>query len=1085
MIPGFFRIINSSVRYNKRAVIYQSLIIALLSAVITGSLLTGRSVRSSLKKSAAARIGNTGIVISSGIRYCDPSLADRVMNSAKISCTGILEMNGYSQNLSTQKEAFNSHIWFVSGDFFRFHGNNSININPGEVAVNKKLSDYLGLKTGDEIIIRFNEISDIPADAPFAPAKGSESTMVMKVGLVLEPGDPGNFSLSISQITPMNIFLNLSDLTGHKAKINRILIEENKEISSEEVFESLKNVLKLSDIGLNLRNVKKSGGIELISDRVFIDETIIGEIKNAIPSSAPVITYLGNRFNSGAASTPYSFISALPSSLYPEMVSGNNIIINRWMADDLSATEGDTLMIFWYSPDMLNKLIERSNRFIIKRIVDFNTILSDSLLMPDFPGISGSESCSDWDAGVPVRLDEIRRKDEDYWNKYKGTPKAFINYEKGKELWGNNFGPATAIRFPAGLTETEIEDKISGTLNPDRTGFTISDLSGDSVKAADESVDFSTLFLSLGFFLILSSIVLLSLAVSFYFDSKRGQVKIFFALGFNNRFIERILLLESGMIALIGCMSGSFAGYLVNIGITTALNSVWKGAVQTDTITAFFNLPSILSGLLISILATMTVMTFKIKRYLKQLNRKEKELIETLPAKRHLFYIFVSLFLAVFLFMLSFLDKGRETLFCFASGTLLLITLLLLWRLWFIGKKLRNDNRWDNSRNLSQIYYSFFPSHAVSPILFIAAGIFAVFITAANKMDFNDQLLKRSGGTGGYLLWCENSIPVREDLNSVAGKKVSGLDDVQLSDMKFVQAKKHSGNDASCLNLNHITSPPLLGIDPSCFISRGSFSFSESISGSDKDSLWQFLNRVSEKNIIYGIADQSVLQWGLKIKPGDTLTLRAENGRPLNIIMAGGLKSSVFQGNVVIGMDNFTRYFPSVSGSSVLLVDGDPARIEPYINSLNERLENHGIIVEKTSDRLASFYEVTNTYLTVFSVFGAFGLIIGIAGLGFVLLRNYNQRKKEFALMLATGFTIKRIRRMVLSEQLLILFAGVSSGIISALIATLPSIRKSPDIPWIYMLIMVSAIILTALTALLLSIRAVTNDSLTGSLRKD
>ena len=48
-------------------------------------------------------------------------------------------------------------------------------------------------------------------------------------------------------------------------------------------------------------------------------------------------------------------------------------------------------------------------------------------------------------------------------------------------------------------------------------------------------------------------------------------------------------------------------------------------------------------------------------------------------------------------------------------------------------------------------------------------------------------------------------------------------------------------------------------------------------------------------------------------------------------------------------------------------------------------LQNYGVNIEKTTDRLASFYEVTNTYLSVFGVFGALGMIIGIAGLGFVL----------------------------------------------------------------------------------------------------
>ncbi len=38
-------------------------------------------------------------------------------------------------------------------------------------------------------------------------------------------------------------------------------------------------------------------------------------------------------------------------------------------------------------------------------------------------------------------------------------------------------------------------------------------------------------------------------------------------------------------------------------------------------------------------------------------------------------------------------------------------------------------------------------------------------------------------------------------------------------------------------------------------------------------------------------------------------------------------------------------------------------------------------------------FRSSNTYLNVFAVLGAFGMILGIAGLGFVLLRNYNITK--------------------------------------------------------------------------------------------
>ena len=1084
-MTGILHIVTRSIKFYRKPVLYQILIIAILCAVITGSLLTGRSVKESLKKSASERLGNTGILISSGLRYFEPSLAETLKDSARIKCVGILDINGSGQSLNSQKAAFNTHIFGINSDFFTFQGKDSDRINAGEVAVNKKLADYLGLNIGDELIIRFNEISDIPGDAPFSPAKATGSSLVMKVGKILEPYNSGNFSLSINQIIPFNIFMNISDLkdnTGNPAKINRLLVEDENGYNINEVYNTLEQVLKPSDIGLNLRKVEKTGEFELISYRIFIEETLIKEIIKKVPSAAPVYTYLGNRFNAGTRSTPYSFVSALPSSLYPEISQGNGMIINRWLADDLKVNEADTIEMFWYSPDSLNKLVERSNKFVVKRIVEMQGIWSDSMLMPDFPGISGSTSCSDWDAGILIKMDNIRPKDEDYWNKYRGTPKAFTNYEKGKELFGNIFGPATSIRFPSNISQSEIEKKLRGSIEPSLTGFTVTDLAAESIRAANESVDFSTLFISLGFFLILASVVLLSLSVSSYFDSKKAQIKTLFALGFKNRWIERLLFLESGLIAVTGCIIGSFAGFLVNIIITAALNSVWNGAVQTNTLEAFFNFIPVLSGFSITLLLTLVLTTLKVKLYLKKLNRKEKEIPGSHSLFRNFLLCLTFSFLALSLFTLSLLSKDLKIVLSFSAGTVLLIALLLFWRQYYLGWDIFKSGK---RKSLSRLYFSFYPSNAVTPIMFIAAGIFAVFITGANRMDFNEKHLNRSGGTGGYLLWCDNTVPVKEDLNSLSGRKAFGIDSEPLNGMSFAQAKRSSGNDASCLNLNHITAPPLLGINPADFISKGAFSFSTVLKEKNLKNPWQFLNESSEGNIIYGIADQTVLEWGLKIKPGDTLILRAENGQPLNIIIAAGLKSSVFQGYVLIGMKNFSKFYPSVSGNSVLLIDGNPEMTNNYKTALSERFENHGINVEKTGDRLASFYEVTNTYLSVFGVFGAFGMIIGIAGLGFIILRNYNQRKKEFALMLAVGFTKRKIQMMILSEQILILLAGVSTGVIAALVSTLPSIMNSPDIPWIYLCMMIFAIVATGLVVILLTIRSIMRDSLIASLKKE
>jgi ABC-type antimicrobial peptide transport system permease subunit len=1087
-MPGTFRLILKSIKFFRKPVSYQVLIIILLCAVITGSLLIGRSVKESLKKSASERLGNTGILISSGIRYFDPGLVQRLKDSASLSCTGLIELNGSCQSMSSQKGGFNTHIFGVGNDFFAFNGLDTISIKPGEIAINRKLADFLGIKKGEDLIIKYSEISDIPHDAPFSPGKEAGKSIVMRVGTILESYQTGNFSLSISQITPMNIFINLKDLEvehGNHLKINRLLIKNEKKNSLAQISALIKQSLKPADVGIRLRKITKTGEFELVSDRIFIDETILKEISKLMPSAAPVLTYLANRFDSRKSSTPYSFISALPSSLYPEIADGKGMLINRWLANDLSAGEGDIVKMYWYSPDSVNKLIEKSGDFIIKRIVDMEGIWSDSLLMPDFPGIAGKESCSDWDAGVPIKMHEIRQRDEDYWNKYRGTPKAFISYETGKKLWGNNFGPATSVRFPSGLSENDILDKLNGSLDPDKMGFTITDLSNESVKAANESVDFGTLFLSLGFFLILASVLLLSFATSSYFNSKRVHISTLYALGFKNRKIAQILLLESVIISLTGCIAGVFTGYLVNILITRALNTVWTGAVQTNALFAYFNILPAVEGFLLTFFTIMALMLIKVKRYLNALNKKEKVIYTVPSVLKNLLILIAGVIATISLFVSYILNKDQQVAFSFAAGTLLLLTLVFSWRQYYINRSVSGKGRIKNSRQLSHLYYSLNPSNAVTPILFIAAGIFTIVITGANRMNFNEKQNKRSGGTGGYLLWCENTVAIHEDLNSESGRKTLGLDNDQLREMSFVQMKRSSGNDASCLNLNHITAPPIIGLDPDIFIAEKAFSFSKALAFRGMNNPWQFLDLTSENNTIYGIADQTVLEWGLKLKPGDTLVLRAENGQPLNIIIAAGLQSSVSQGNVLVGMKNFTKYYPSASGTPLFLVDGNGKLMDLYKGTLNERLENYGINIEKTSDRLVAFYEVTNTYLSVFEVFGAFGMIIGIAGLGFVLLRNYNQRKQEFAILLATGFSVKKIKGMILSELVLILFAGVSAGFISALTATSTSIKNSTGIPWLFVMLMIVAIVFSGLLAMFLSLRSVTGNSLILSLKKE
>jgi putative ABC transport system permease protein len=263
--------IKRSLLYYRKDAVNQVIIVALLSAIITGSLFTGHSVRTSLRKNISEKLGNTAIVISTGIRFFDSSLAERISKETGEKAVSLIETEGYCQNFSTGATALNIKIYGITDDFWLFHGKDSIQIVPGTAAINVKLADRIGIKTGDEIIIKLRDTDPIPENAPFAPSNENGSSKVLKVGTILRAQDMGNFDLGISQLTQMNVFMKVKDITGSdnaKSRANRLIVENTKELPVSSFTEALKKLLVPSDIGLTIRRSQKTGEPELISDRI-------------------------------------------------------------------------------------------------------------------------------------------------------------------------------------------------------------------------------------------------------------------------------------------------------------------------------------------------------------------------------------------------------------------------------------------------------------------------------------------------------------------------------------------------------------------------------------------------------------------------------------------------------------------------------------------------------------------------------------------------------------------------------------------------------------------------------------------------
>ena len=93
--------------------------------------------------------------------------------------------------------------------------------------------------------------------------------------------------------------------------------------------------------------------------------------------------------------------------------------------------------------------ITENEEFILKGIVPIESIAADTNLIPKFPGIHDTTDISEWEPPFTIDYSLIRSKDEDYWDKYKATPKAFVSLDAGKRLWQNRFGDLTTIRMRA------------------------------------------------------------------------------------------------------------------------------------------------------------------------------------------------------------------------------------------------------------------------------------------------------------------------------------------------------------------------------------------------------------------------------------------------------------------------------------------------------------------------------------------------------------------------------------------------------------------------------------------------------------
>ncbi|MBL9092997.1 MAG: FtsX-like permease family protein, partial [Planctomycetaceae bacterium] len=644
------RLIADSLRHHRRIHIAVALGTAAATAVLTGALLVGDSVRGSLKHTALDRLSTIDEVLVSD-KLFRASLADELNTAAKTpdAVNAAVILSG--SVTAPKSKSYAAHVTLIG--LAAAHQLLPRTENPrseelsdwapdplpdGQVFLNQPLAEELGVQVGDDVIVRLPDVGEVPEESPLGRKTDTvSSTSRLKVRRIVPARGFGAFSLRPNQQVPKNAYLTPADLNkylGKKNRANALLVTQRHTVTGRDDPQSLEASHKywtsqlkpkIADYGLTWTKTKP-GYFNLASDRMLIDPPTEQAVLEAYGDLQPqkVYTYLANTIAADGKEIPYSTIAAMdlvdraplgpfrtPDGTAIGPIADGEIVLNRWAAEDLGVQPGVEIRIVYFEPESTHAEVkEATATFKLKAIVDLKA-KDDPFLTPDLtpelPGVTDQLKMGDWDPPFPYDGKRVRDKDEDYWDDYRATPKAFVNYATGRKLWGSRFGELTSIRVAPkeGMTVESLAAKFQP--DPASLGFAFQPVRLRAIEASSGTTPFEGLFIGFSFFIIAAAVMLTMLLFKLGVEQRAAEVGLMLALGLGLRRISRLLLVEGTIVAAIGAAIGLALGIGYAWLMLAGLRTLWLDAVTVPFLDLYVTPKSLAigygSGVVVSVLA--------------------------------------------------------------------------------------------------------------------------------------------------------------------------------------------------------------------------------------------------------------------------------------------------------------------------------------------------------------------------------------------------------------------------------------------------------------------------------------------------
>ncbi len=1087
---------------------------AVTTAVLTGALLVGDSLRGSLRELALGRLGKVDWAVLAE-RPFRQRLAGELAVLDGVTAVPALTVRGSATAAESGARASTVALWGVPESFGELQPELAaldLAARSGpfpSAAVSHALATELGVEPGSQLVLSFQRPSDVPRETIVGRDDTDDTIETLRVTVtdVLPDRGAGGFGLEPSQGRPLTVYVALDRL--QRALLGRGSDRVNAVLgaggTTQAVEAALPGLLDLDDLGLKLRQAPEAVTVE--SRQFVLDpqrEAAIEEAARSLGSpTMPVLTYMANALSAGERSVPYSTISALDAPGDPALgrltlvdgrsaprLTDSQILLDAWSAAELEAEPGDTVTVEYYQLGAFDELTTVEHAFELAGIVAMEGLATDRDLTPEFPGIEDADDISAWDPPFPVDLDTIRPQDEAYWDDYRAAPKAFVGLELGKRLWQSRFGTLTGLRVGLGASQPDWEDAGVGAftaalverLSPAAAGFGVHPLRDAATRAASGATDFAGLFLGLSMFLIASAALVVGLVFRLGVEQRAREIGLLRAVGFPAGRVRRRFLGEGLAIAALGALLGSLGGIAYAWALLAGLRTWWLPAIGEPVL--FLHLRAV--TLVIGALAAMAVIAVAILAALRRLGRQSTvgllagSVAGARPSgsRKPLLVAAAALGLAVAATAFAATLDAREAAgLAFVVGALLLVAGIAAFA-WRSGRAATSPNRLGTGSTFAVAARDSARSRGRSllSVALMSSAAFVIVVVAANRVHAPVDVRERTSGAGGFTLVAEADVPILGTLEGEGEAVATLLDGVETVPFRLLP-----GEDVSCLNLYKPERPRLLGVPPA-MQERGGFTFQQT--SVETEDPWSLLDLELEDGVIPAFGDANSVLWILHSGLGQDLELENERGEPIRLRFVGLLSKSVFQSEVLIGEEAFRRHFPSRSGYAWFLLDAPPDRAPQLATDLEQQLSRHGFDAVSTAERLAAFQAVESTYLSTFQTLGGLGLILGTLGLGIVLLRNVLERRAELATLRAIGYPRARLQRRVLAENAYLLLIGLGIGTAAGAIAAAPHLALAGAAPpWLPLAATLGAIFIVGMLSSLMAVRAVAKMPLVGSLR--